>query len=224
MVAAVLPIAEEMAASKERMEGPVVRLSCLVADPHPIVAGALEGLLRSHGFEVIGPVGDGEAAVALAAHSSPALALVDWRLPRRGGVELVGSILRAAPAAAVVIYARDTEHGLVSDALQAGARGVVLKAAPTSEVIRALETLLEGGTYVDPRLASLPATHADRPTPRELHTLRLLAQGLTTAQVAERLAISLETVRGHVKGAIRRLGASNRTQAIAIALRRGLIS
>jgi DNA-binding NarL/FixJ family response regulator len=128
---------------------------------------------------------------------------------------LLGVIMRVA------VYTADADERVVSAALAAGADAVVLKEAPLPDLIRALEAALDGRTYVDPALA--PLGGAPELRPRELDVLRLLADGLSHEAIGERLEITAETVRSHVRKASARLGASTRTQAVASALRLGLI-
>jgi DNA-binding NarL/FixJ family response regulator len=201
---------------------------CLVADDHPAMAAAVANLLEDSGFEVIGPVSDGPRAVALVEQARPDVALVDYRMPRLGGAELVARLREAAPETPILVYTADAGEALVRDALTAGAAGVVLKEAPLTDLVRAVEAVACGRSYVDPALASVAllvrGTDRSALTERELDVLRLLAEGLRHEEIGRRLSISSETVRTHARKATARLGAGTRTQAVATALRRGLIS
>jgi DNA-binding NarL/FixJ family response regulator len=200
---------------------------CLLADDHPALLVAVTELLTRNGYEVVGPAPDGPRAVALLREARPDVALVDYRMPRLSGADLVRKLLETCPDTAVVVYTAEAGERLVAEALGAGARGVVLKEAPLPDLIRALEAALSGRTYLDPALASamLPGARSTGPDlrPRELDVLRLLAEGLSHDAIGERLAISGETVRSHLRKASARLGAGTRTQAVATALRLGLI-
>jgi DNA-binding NarL/FixJ family response regulator len=202
------------------------RTRCLLADDHPALLIAVSELLTRNGYEVVGPASDGPRAVAALEAERPEVALVDYRMPRLSGAELIARLAAASPETALVVYTAEGDETVVVDALGAGARAVVLKEAPLPDLIRALEAALAGRTYVDPALASSALTgNASGPVlrPRELDVLRLLAEGLSHEAIGERLEITAETVRSHVRKASTRLGATTRTQAVASALRLGLI-
>jgi DNA-binding NarL/FixJ family response regulator len=201
------------------------RVRCLLADDHPAMLVAVGELLERNGYEVVGPAADGPRTVAAVATERPDVALVDYRMPRLSGADLVARLVEASPETAVVVYTAEADERLVAEALRAGARGVVLKEAPLADLVRALEAALTGRTYLDPALAAdvLGASSAPALRPRELEVLRLLAEGLSHEAIGERLEIGAETVRSHLRKASARLGASTRTQAVATALRLGLI-
>jgi two-component system, NarL family, response regulator len=194
---------------------------CLLADDHPALLAAVGELLERSGDEIVGPASDGPRAVIAAETEQPEVALVDYRMPRLSGAELIARLAAASPDTALVVYTAEADEGLVVDALGAGASAVVLKEAPLPDLIRAVETALDGRRYVDPALA--PSGGPPSLRPRELDVLRLLAEGLSHETIGERLEITAETVRSHVRKASARLGASTRTQAVASALRLGLI-
>jgi DNA-binding NarL/FixJ family response regulator len=129
----------------------------------------------------------------------------------------------------VILYTAYGERALLTEALDAGARGFVLKEAPLAEVLRAVELVAEGRTYVDPVLAGVLSSGAAadktlKLTQRERDTLRLLADGHSNEEIGKRLFISPETVRTHVRKAMAKLDADTRTQAVATALRQSLIA
>jgi DNA-binding NarL/FixJ family response regulator len=197
--------------------------SCLVADDHPALTWTLSGYLAANGFEVVGPAADGEAAVALAAREQPALALVDFRMPRLWGFELISAIREISPGTRLCVYTASADASLARDVIEAGASALVLKEGPLDAVVEALRAAERGGSHVDPSLAGTPPTGA-RLTQRELEVLRLLAEGLRHEEIGRRLGIGPETVRTHLRKACARLGAVSRTQAVATALRQGLIA
>ena len=196
--------------------------TCLVADDHPALRVAVAEFLVAAGYRVVGPVADGRSAVN-AAREQPDAAVLDYRMPRLAGPELVRELLAASPGTRIVVYTADGGEGLAAGALAAGAAGVVLKEAPLADLARALEAVLAGGTYLDPALAQRDA-QAARLTEREHDVLELLAEGLGHAEIGQRLGIGSETVRTHLRKACERLGSSTRTQAVATALRLGLIT
>lgn len=195
---------------------------CLVADDHPALARAVCDYLADAGYTVVGPAADGRAAIALAAERQPQLAVVDWRMPKLSGAPLLAELRTASPATAVVVYTGEGDEELAREALAAGAAALVLKEAPLADLVRALDAVTAGRSYVDPGVMRLqPETTL---TERELAVLALTADGLSHEQIGERLGIGAETVRTHMKKACIRLGASTRTQAVAAALRLGLIA
>lgn len=195
---------------------------CLIADDHPALTSAVSSYLSENGFEIVGPAPDGRRAVALAAEEKPELALVDYRMPRLMGVELIAAVREASPETRICVYTADGDEKLAADVLAAGASALVLKEAPLADLVRALEATLAGGSYLDP---AIPRTAAGgKLTQRELDVLGLLAEGLQHEEIGRRLGISSETVRTHLRKACDRLGAATRTQAVATALRMGLIA
>ena len=196
---------------------------CLVADDHPALLAAVCSYLAEQGFELVGSAADGRQAVALAAQTKPDVALVDFRMPRLGGCELVRQLREASPGTAIAVYTADADEQIAQDVVDAGAVALVLKEAPLADLVRALEAALEGVVYLDPALG-WAGPQVETLTPRELDVLRQLAEGLQHEQIGSRLGITAETVRSHVRKASSRLGATTRTQAVATALRLGLIS
>lgn len=204
-------------------------VTCLVADDHPAVVAVVCLTLEEHGFRVAGRAGDGADALSLIEADRPAVAVVDLRMPRVSGIEVARRAAGLAPETAVILYTAFGDRALLTEALDAGARGFVLKEAPVDELVRAVEIVAEGGVYVDPALGGLLAravTTSGSPvlTRRESEVLRLLADGLGNEEIGKRLSISPETVRTHVRKAMARLDADTGTQAVAMAIRQSLIS
>jgi DNA-binding NarL/FixJ family response regulator len=204
------------------------RLTCLVADDHPAVLEAVCDYLTEAGVSVVARVGDGEAALAQLESLRPDVALVDVRMPRLGGLELARRSAKNAPDTAIVLYTGYGDLALLTEALDVGVRGFVVKEAPLEDVVRALREVAAGRQYVDPVLAGTLAITAGeqgaRLTTREREVLRLLAEGLANEEIGRRLFISAETVRTHVRKAMLKLDADTRTEAVAKALRQGLIT
>jgi DNA-binding NarL/FixJ family response regulator len=196
---------------------------CLIADDHPALTSAVSSYLSENGFEILGPAPDGRRAVAIVTEEKPELALVDYRMPRLAGADLVRALREASPDTRVVVYTADGDERLAREVLNAGAIALVLKEAPLADLVRALEAALVGSSYLDPALAKNPVP-GSKLTQRELDVLGLLAEGLQHEEIGRRLGISSETVRTHLRKASDRLGASTRTQAVATALRLGLIA
>ncbi|MFL5963829.1 MAG: response regulator [Gaiellaceae bacterium] len=198
---------------------------CLIADDHPALTSAVAGYLSENGFEIVGPASDGRRAVALITDTKPELALVDYRMPRLSGADLVRALREASPDTRIVVYTADGDERLAREVLDAGALALVLKEAPLADLVRALEAALNGSSYLDPALVKNHVTTVGKTlTQRELDVLALLAEGLRHEDIGQRLGISSETVRTHLRKASDRLGASTRTQAVATAMRLGLIA
>lgn len=204
-------------------------ITCLVADDHPAVVEAVADVLTEHGIVVAGKARDGEDALERIEALKPDVALLDVRMPRLDGIEVARRAARSSPDTAVILYTAFGDRALLIEALDAGARGFVLKEAPLAEVVRAVELVAAGKTYVDPVLASVLSVGAGSDklvnlTQREREVLRLLADGLANEEIGKRLFISAETVRTHIRKAMAKLDADTRTEAVATALRQSLIS
>ncbi|MGH3103225.1 MAG: response regulator [Gaiellaceae bacterium] len=203
-------------------------VTCLVADDHPAMVEAVVDMLAASGLSVVGRARDGEDALAKIEARRPDVALIDVRMPRLGGIELARRAAAAAPETAIILYTAYGDRALLTEALDAGARGFVLKEAPLADLARAIELVARGGTYVDPVLAGYLAREMTETVPslthRERDVLRLLADGHSNEEIGKRLFISPETVRTHVRKAMAKLDADTRTQAVATALRQSLIA
>ncbi len=203
------------------------RPTIVVADDHPPVLESVSRYLEVQGLRVVGRARNGEEAIALIETQRPALALVDLRMPRIPGAAVVRQVSRTTSQTASVVYTGFGDGALLSEALDAGARGFVLKDAPFEALLRALDTVVGGGMYIDPALADAVIEAANggiKLTPRERDVLRLLADGHSNESMGRELFISPDTARTQLGVAMAKLGAATRTQAVAIALRRSLIS
>jgi DNA-binding NarL/FixJ family response regulator len=210
--------------------GPRKALRLLIADDHPAILDAVtQALTDEQGIELVGRATDGEEALRLIEERRPDVAVLDIRMPRSGGIDVLRRLAGAENAPAVILYTGNPERGLLLESLDLGARGFLAKEAPLADLIRAVRIVADGGTYVDPVLGGLLASPSatDRLrslTKREREILRLLSDGMRNEQVASELFISPLTVRTHVKHAMEKLEADTRTQAVASALRESLIS
>jgi DNA-binding NarL/FixJ family response regulator len=184
-------------------------------------------ILIDAGVDVVGRASNGEEAAAKIEATRPTVAVVDVKMPRMTGIEVAAHVSRTTPDTAVILYTAYGDRALLSEALDAGVRGFVLKEAPLQDLTRAVDMVAGGAVYVDPVLAGVLASAESERLPqltkREREVLRLLADGLTNEEIGKRLFLSPETVRTHVQKAMRRLEADTRTQAVALALRQSLI-
>jgi len=202
-------------------------ITVLLADDHEVVREGLRlALLRSPHIRVVGEAPDGETAVSLAERRRPDVIVMDLRMPGMDGIEATEEIMRRLPDAKVLIFTAYSERALLQRGLESGARGYILKEAPHETLLRAIEKVAAGETFVDPSLmAALTQSRggSDVLTPREREILQLLADGLSNADAAGQLFISQETVKSHVRHILTKLEADTRTQAVAIALRDAMI-
>ena len=204
-------------------------LRLVLVEDHPALREGLELLLDREGCDVVGAAGSAAEGEALVRERDPDVSLVDIRLGEESGIELTRRLIDADPGRRVMLYTGSSDVELLISGLDSGAAGYALKDGTPRELVLALNTVARGGTYVDPRLR--PALLSRQATqrlpnlsPREREIMHLLAQGLTGEQVAERLVLSAETVKTHIRNAMGKLEASTRVHAVAIALREGLIS
>src|SRR3954452_13214057 len=189
----------------------------------------LIGLLA--GIELVGTAADGEEALALAAERNPDVVLMDLRMPRMDGIEAIKRLAaRGTAAIALTTYADDAS---VLGALRAGARGYLTKDAGAEEIRAAVEAVARGEAALDPAIQHhvLAAVSSPQPltpelpdelTPREAEVLRLIAEGLTNAEIAARLVVSAATVKSHVNHIFAKIGARDRAQAVVYAYAKGL--
>lgn len=205
-------------------------IRCIVADDHPAVLQTVVRVLTNHGVEVVGEACTGEQALELLRRSGADIVVLDVRMPGAGGVAVAREIIRLHGAeTGVVLYTGFGDRALVTEAVDIGVRGFVLKEAPLADLVRAIESAAAGDVYVDGVLAGVLASKEGTAglrslTARERDVLRLLSEGLTNEEIGGRLYISAETVRTHVGKAMRKLEADSRTHAVAIALRRSIIN
>jgi DNA-binding NarL/FixJ family response regulator len=207
----------------------VMPLRLVLIEDHQALREGLELLLGREGCEVVGSAGTAAEGRALIERLAPDVALVDIRLGEDSGISLTADLVDADPERRVVLYTGSNDLDLLISGLDSGARGYALKEGTPTELTTALATVAEGGTYVDPRLhpalLSRRATQTQKAlSKREREIMDLLAQGLTGEQVAERLVLSPDTVKTHIRNAMTKLEAHTRVHAIAIALREGFIS
>jgi DNA-binding NarL/FixJ family response regulator len=207
----------------------------LVADDHPIVRDGLVAILSTQpDFDVVAEAGDGREVLAQVAQSQPDIVLLDLEMPQLDGVETLRRLRERHPQTRVIIFtAFDTDERILA-AVQAGAQGYLLKGAPRHEVFNAIRVVHEGGSLLQPVVASKLLRQMSAPaagdagmaeplTPREQEVLNYLAQGLQNKEIAQKLVISERTVKFHVSSILTKLEAGNRTEAVAVAAQRGLI-
>lgn len=195
-------------------------------DDHPLMHEGIAALINNQAdMTLVGEASDGKSALVGFREHQPDVTLMDLRLPDISGIEAMASIIREFPKARVIILTMFEGDVEVQRALKAGARGYMLKTMPPKELIKIIRRVHAGKKYIPPEVAANLAEHFsnDHLTPRETEVLAEIAEGNRNRDIAEHLFISEETVKVHIKHIMDKLGASDRTQAVAIAIRRGII-
>jgi DNA-binding NarL/FixJ family response regulator len=206
-------------------ERPVIRI--VVVDDHPIVRqGLIAALDDEADFEVVGGAGSAEEGLTLVKQVEPELVLLDLELPGMGGVEAIPRLIEASPSTRVLVFtAYDTDERVLG-AIRSGAKGYVLKGATAADIASAIAS---GGSVLAPPVAAKLVAAVSAPrgagrlTGREREVLRLISEGMPSKQIARALSISERTVKFHTASVLRKLGADNRAQAVALAAQRGLL-
>ena len=199
----------------------------LIVDDHPIVRDGLVAILHQgeSDLEVVGEAGDGLEAVAAWRTLRPTVTIMDLQLPGLSGVEAIAAIRREDPEARVLVLTTFDGDADIQRALEAGARGYLLKSVRRAILIEAVRAVAAGQRYLPPATAArlVEGLEAERLTPRELDVLRLLARGQRNREIADELGLAEPTVKIHVNSLLRKLQVKDRTEATVVALRRGLV-
>jgi two-component system NarL family response regulator len=202
------------------------RIRVVVVDDHPVVRRGIIDVLRSEpGLDVVADAGDGRAAIELYRQHRPDVLVVDLDMPDIGGAEVTRRLCQEDPGARVLVLTVHDGEEAVSRCLEAGARGYVLKRAPAEEIIAAIRTVSGGRRAVDPALGEALANRVGAPklTVRELEVLEEMAHGKDNREIAAELGITEGTTKWYVTSILAKLGVTDRTKAVLVALRRGLV-
>ncbi|MBP7616892.1 MAG: response regulator transcription factor [Geothrix sp.] len=206
---------------------PSDRIRLLIVDDHPIVRDGLVSILHEGepDLEVVGEAGDGKEAVEAWRTLRPSVTIMDLQLPGQSGVEAIKAIRREDPEARILVLTTFDGDADIQRALEAGARGYLLKRVRRAILIEAVRAVDAGRRYLPPATAArlVEAMESERLTPRELDVLKLLAEGQRNREIADALGLAEPTVKIHVNNLLRKLQAKDRTEAAVIALKRGLI-
>jgi NarL family two-component system response regulator LiaR len=210
---------------------PTTRITLVIADDHALVRSGLETILRLYDdIELVGQAESGAEAIRIAEETRPAVVLMDLVMPGMDGGEATREILRRCSATRVLVLTSFSDEALIENALNAGAIGYLMKNISGDELAAAIRGAAAGRPTLAPEATealmhrvAAPPSSGDDLTTRERQVLTLLADGLSNTEIAERLVISISTVKSHVSSIITKLGASGRTEAATIALRRRLI-
>ncbi len=199
----------------------------LIVDDHPLLReGITMVLAQEKDMLLVGAASTGREALSLYATTRPDLVLMDLRLPDMNGIDAMTAIRVSAPRAKGVILTTFEGDAEVSRALSAGAAGYLLKSMPRKQIVEALRQVLAGRRRIAPAVAASLAEHLGQEalSQREITILQRVAEGDRNKEIAARLSLSEETIKSHMKNILEKLGASDRTQAVSIAVRRGIMS
>jgi len=199
----------------------------LIVDDHPIVRDGLALLLGSDpGFELAGSVDGAEKALAFIGRNAVHIVLLDLRMPRTSGLEVLPSILAFPNAPKVIVLSSFNFDEEIYQAAKAGAHGYIMKDASGAQILGAIRAVAAGKSYFPNGIAARIAERHERSglSPRELEVLDMMAKGLTNKEIAQVLMISQFTVRTHIVHIFAKLAASDRTEAVAIASQQGIIN
>ena len=202
------------------------QIRLLVVDDHPVVRTGLVEMLRADSrLQVIAQAASGEEAIAEFSALRPDVVLMDLRMPDMGGVEAIERIRELDPDARVLIVTALDGEDDIFRGLRAGAKGYILKDAPPPEVINAVMMTMQGRRYLAQSVAAKLADHLDsnQLSEREVEILRWIATGLSNKGIARKAGITEGTVKFHVNNILSKLQCASRTEAVSVALKRGLI-
>jgi DNA-binding NarL/FixJ family response regulator len=211
--------------STQKPNSGIIRI--LIVDDHPVVCSGLTSMLSAQtGIEVVGSAASGEEALAIVQRDKPDIMLLDLRMPGMDGIGVLNALGRMGHTTRVVVLTSFEKEEDIYRAIRAGAQGYLLKDTTEFEMVAAISVVNSGKRYIPRHIAAHLADRLMRSdlTARELQTLELLAQGSTNKQIAGALGISDNTVRHHVNNIMEKLQVTDRTEAVATALRNGVLS
>jgi len=214
------------------MEDPVQRMRVLIVDDHPVTRDGLRAALStSDEIEIVGEATSGEEAVSAVRELHPDVVFMDVRMPGMTGIEAATDIHESHPETRVILFTVEESRAAVTDAMRAGVSGYLLKDVSAGELVNAARLAVQGKAVIHPTLTQALIEEVqyverapDAPlSRRELEILQKISFGATTKQVAHDLGISPHTVKTHLERIYEKLGANDRAQAVAIAMRKGLV-
>lgn len=216
---------------RARVEAGRAPIRIVIGDDHAIFRDGTRAVLeREEDLRVVGEAETGAEALELALELRPAVAILDIRMPGMNGLEVAARLAEAAPGIRTLILSAYDDDEYVTEALQRGAAGYLLKSAPGDELVSAVRSVVAGATVLHESISRQllqrrqPPAAAWRLSSRELEILRLIAEGRHNKEIARRLGISLRTVETHLNNVFSKMGVSSRTEAVLGALNEQLIS
>lgn len=201
-------------------------ITILTVDDHPLIREGLAVVIgRESDMRIVAEAGDGEEAIERYREHHPAIVLMDLRMPVMNGVEAIQALREEFPEAKIIALTTYEGDEDIYQALAAGASGYLLKDTMRTELVSVIRAVHRGYRGIPPNIAAKLAEHTPRIalTPREVEVLRLMAEGKSNSEIALALGRAEGTMKIHVRNILSKLGASDRTQAVTIALRRGIL-
>jgi len=206
----------------------------LIIDDHEMVREGLKAMLTAEAdFEIVGDAANAGQALELIEHLRPDVILLDVRLPGESGIDVCRTVTERYPETAVIILTTFTDETLVAQCIQAGARGFIVKDIERFDLKRSIRAVARGEAAIDPKAAVAVLAQLRRApqvkqepslellSPQQIVILRLVAQGLSSREIATQLYLSENTVKGYVQEILHRLGVKNRTEAVMVAVKQG---
>jgi len=206
----------------------------LIIDDHEMVREGLKAMLTAEAdFEIVGDAANAEQALEMIEHLRPDVILLDVRLPKESGIDVCRTVTERYPETAVIILTTFTDETLVAQCIQAGARGFIVKDIERFDLKRSIRAVARGEAAIDPKAAVAVLAQLRRApqvkqepslellSPQQIVILRLVAQGLSSREIAAQLYLSENTVIGYVQEILHRLGVKNRTEAVMVAVKQG---
>ncbi|MGF1666200.1 MAG: response regulator [Acidimicrobiia bacterium] len=211
--------------------------SIVIVDDAPLFQAGLSAAFKEEGFEIAGQAERALDAVTIARDAAPDLVLLDVLMPGISGLDVVAKIIESSPRTRVVLLTSSESEEDLLKAIKAGARGYIVKTTPLAELVAAVREVLHGGAVVSPAMGGklfdtvahllrhreLNATRRPTLTGREVEVLQAIADGMTSREIGDRLYISENTVKNHVRNILDKLGLRSRNEAVMYALREGMI-
>lgn len=202
------------------------KISVLVADDHAVVRIGLSALLGTEpDIEVVGVAKDGEEAVSETLRLRPDVVIMDIMMPKKTGVEATTEILAAMPETRIIVLTTFSASDAIARALELGAAGAVMKTAEDAELVSMIRTVASGGRVISDEINKLLAEDppAEKLTSRQMDILESVTRGLTNADIAKQLGLREQSVKEHISSIFAKIGASNRSEAVAITMRKLLL-
>jgi len=204
----------------------VTVIRVMAVDDHPLLRDGISALIGAQtDMELVAEASTGSEAIGLFRAHHPDITLMDLQMPEMSGIDTISAIRGEFPDARIILLTTHAGDVQVSRALKAGARGYLLKGLLRKELLETIRAVHAGHKRVSSEVAAEIAEHAtdDALTPREVDVLRLVARGNANKAIGARLSLTEETVKSHIRSILAKLGANDRTHAVAIALKRGII-
>ncbi len=208
-----------------------MRTRVLLADDHGLIRQGLKSLLEGQGFQVVGEASDGHEALRAAEKTHPDVAILDIRMPILNGVDATREMKKSSPNTKIIILTQHDENQYVTEALQAGAKGYVLKSQGAEDLVHAIREVCRGAVYLSPSIShtvvgaylSKGTVSSDALSGRERQVLQLVGEGRSTKDIALQLGISVKTAESHRARLMKKLDIHETASLVRYAIRRGLI-